>query len=545
MQGREAQVDETTDLTQELQDLGGRIETADSAITHPMRIADPVVRNRSHQFSNETSQLLRHRLQYAALDISIVMGLSYLGNLWIGNHEWLILRTVMWVSAIASYLGLRSRVVWGQGWLRAVEGLLFGGVAVQLGLMMGSRMVFFVQAGDAPSLIGTHYLYLTAFCLHILTYGIFMPNTWKRAAVVTVCIAFVPYVVWEMVELWHPEIGVLAAENRAMAPIPLSLIAALIGTFGSHIINRTRREAFQAKQLLQYRLLDRLGQGGMGEVYRAEHVLMKRPCAIKLIQPDKAADPRALDRFEKEVIATAKLSHWNTIDIYDYGRTSEGTLFYVMELLDGLNLQQLIDEVGCLPPARAIYLMTQACQALHEAHACGLIHRDVKPANLFVTRRGGYCDVLKVLDFGLVKESQVAERESKVGRFCGTPAFMAPEQAFRYDEVDSRADIYSLGIVMYHLLTGRLPFEATTAVEWIMAHANEPPPPLRSIRPEISLALEGVVMRCLQKQPGDRYATALELHDALRGVACDEPWSPEFAHAWWAERTERQSGSAV
>ncbi|MCU0713174.1 MAG: protein kinase [Pirellula sp.] len=497
-----------------------------------------VVENRkTPRFSEETSKLLRSRLQYAALDIWVVLTISFVGNLLASNHEWLILRTVVLVSALVSYLLLRGTRPFSPLGLRLFELTLFGGLALQLGLMMTSRLIYFASLNDAVSVASTKYLYFTAFCLHVLTYSIFMPNTWKRAAVVTTLIAIVPYAIWYFVIATNPSVLTLANQNKAVAPIPVTLIAALIGTFGSHIINRARREAFQAKQLLQYRLLDRLGEGGMGEVYRAEHILLKRPCAIKLIQPGKANDQHTIDRFEKEVVATAKLSHWNTIDIYDYGRTPDGTFFYVMELLEGMNLQELIYQYGPMDQGRVVYLLLQACLALNEAHESGMIHRDIKPANLFVTKRGGFWDVLKVLDFGLVKETSDDATNREKGAFCGTPGFMAPEQAFRYDQVDARSDIYALGAVAYFLLSGRPIFSKSNVIELIAAHANDPVPSLATIVPTISPKLEQIVLRCLKKFPEERYASTIDLYEDLMTTGLHENWDATKAKSWWSERS--------
>jgi serine/threonine-protein kinase len=485
------------------------------------------------RFSEETNKLLRSRLQYAALDLWVVLSISFVGNLFASNNEWLVLRTAVLISAMVSYLLLRGKRPFSQLSLRAFEFILFGGLALQLGLMMTSRLTYFAGLDDATSLVSTQYLYFTAFCLHVLTYSIFMPNTWKRAAIVTTLIAVVPYAIWYVLTTINPQVLALANQNKAAAPIPVTLIAALIGTFGSHIINRARREAFQAKQLLQYKLLDRLGHGGMGEVYKAEHILLKRPCAIKLIQPGKANDPHTVDRFEKEVVATAKLSHWNTIDIYDYGRTPDGTFFYVMELLDGMNLQEIIDRHGPMDQSRVVYLLLQACLALNEAHESGMIHRDIKPANLFVTMRGGFWDVLKVLDFGLVKETSDDESNREKGGFCGTPGFMAPEQAFRYNQVDSRTDIYALGAVAYFMLGGRPIFLRKNVFELIAAHANDPVPPLTTILPGISPKLEQIVMRCLAKFPEERYASTNDLYNDLMSTGLHESWSSAKAKMWW------------
>ena len=212
----------------------------------------------------------------------------------------------------------------------------------------------------------------------------------------------------------------------------------------------------------------------MGHVYLAEHRLLKRPCAIKLIHPDRAGDAHTLARFEREVRMTAQLSHWNTIEIFDYGRTDDGTFFYVMEYLPGFSLQDLLDRYGPLPAERVVHLLRQLCQALREAHQVGLIHRDIKPANVFAAKRGGLYDVVKLLDFGLVKP--VGENPSvslsQEGGISGTPLYMSPEQARGQSDLDGRSDIYSLGAVAYTLLTGRPPFEGTNPIDVVISHAR-------------------------------------------------------------------------
>ena len=246
---------------------------------------------------------------------------------------------------------------------------------------------------------------------------------------------------------------------------------------GAHVIYTVRREAFEARQLGQYRLKNKLGSGGMGEVYEAEHQLLKRPCAVKLIRPDKAGDKTVLARFEREVRATAALTHWNVIAIYDYGRSDDGTFYYVMELLPGMSLDQLVRQCRVLPADRAIHFLHQTCAALNEAHSKGLIHRDIKPANIFATERGGVYDVVKVLDFGLVRETLTNLGEANLtqtGTFSGSPLYMCPEQAKSYDKLDARSDIYSVGTVAYHLVTGTPPFTGDSAWEIIVAHSRDP-----------------------------------------------------------------------
>src|SRR5437763_6726167 len=217
--------------------------------------------------------------------------------------------------------------------------------------------------------------------------------------------------------------------------------AVAIAVFGSHKIRALYEEVHEARRMGHYRLKDVLGFGGMGAVCLAEHVLLRRPCAIKVIRPDQAGDPRTLIRFEREVQATATLTHWNTVEIFDYGHTEDGTFYYVMEYLPGMNLEDLVEQHGPMPPERAVHFLRQVCQALREAHSIGLIHRDIKPSNIFACERGKVYDVAKLLDFGLVKGVGTEGDKVKLtrdGAFTGSPAFMSPEQALGRNHLDAR-----------------------------------------------------------------------------------------------------------
>ncbi|NQU22874.1 MAG: serine/threonine protein kinase, partial [Candidatus Nealsonbacteria bacterium] len=232
----------------------------------------------------------------------------------------------------------------------------------------------------------------------IFTYALFVPNTWRRAAVVIGVLAATPIAMVLMMMLRHEEVYEALPVGELTGFALSIVVAAVTGLFGVDTIGSLRRQAFEARQLGQYRLTRKIGAGGMGEVYLAEHQMLKRACAIKLIRPGKAGDPKVLARFQREVRATAKLSHWNTVEIFDYGNTEDGTFYYVMEFLPGLSLRDVVDRFGPLPPERVIHLLSGVCDALEEAHAAGLIHRDIKPGNIFAAQRGGVYDVAKLLD---------------------------------------------------------------------------------------------------------------------------------------------------
>jgi serine/threonine-protein kinase len=370
----------------------------------------------------------------------------------------------------------------------------------------------------------------------LVFYGFFVPNTWRRCAGVLGVVAICPIAVTLGVGLWENTLGLLSDALQEM-----SIWAGLgwaMAVYGSHKITQLRREVAEARKLGQYRLTRRLGIGGMGEVWLAEHHLLKRPCAIKLIRSELVGDPATLSRFQREVRATAMLAHPNAVRIYDYGVADDGTFYYTMEYLPGLTLQELVEKNGPLPPERAIYLLRQACSALGEAHRLGLVHRDLKPGNLIACPLGGVPDVLKVLDFGLVRNIR-GEREqeglSLDDCIIGTPDYLSPEQASGQPNVDARSDIYSLGAVGYFLLSARPPFEGRTYHHVLVAHLEESPQPFAALGKDVPADLEVVILRCLEKNPADRFADAKSLADALADCACASAWSESKAARWWAE----------
>jgi serine/threonine-protein kinase len=266
--------------------------------------------------------------------------------------------------------------------------------------------------------------------------------------------------------------------------------------------------------------------------------MLKRACVVKLIRPDKVGDEKTMARFQREVETTARLSHWNTVEILDYGRTEDGTFYYVMEYLPGMTLAELVKKHGPLPPERVIYLLLQVCDALREAHQVGFVHRDIKPENMVVTQRGGIHDVAKVLDFGLVEPitDEHGPRERPDGLITGSPLFMSPEQAAGSVVVDPRTDIYSLGAVAYYLLTGRPPFVGHRVVELLAAHAREEPVPPSQHNPEVPCDLEQVTRKCLEKDPADRFQSMSALTDALLACEAAGRWSRTQAARWWQDR---------
>lgn len=306
----------------------------------------------------------------------------------------------------------------------------------------------------------------------------------------------------------------------------------LCGRLEKMALARLRRARLEAvlldHQVGNYAIEEKLGEGGMGVVYRARHCLMKRPAAVKLLQ-STSFDRAAVQRFESEVQLTCQLTSPNTVAVYDYGVTPQGLLYYAMEYIEGLTLNNLVNRFGPLTDGRTIHLLLQACRSLQEAHDCGLIHRDIKPDNIMLTRRGGVCDVVKVLDFGLA-----CTMDGRHQGVCGTPAFLAPEAIMSPETADARRDIYALGAVGYFLLTGSHLFDARETPDVLRAQVRTVPPPLskRSDRP-IDPALEAAIMSCLAKDPGLRPPSAARFAELLARCPSAADWSDQHATEWW------------
>jgi hypothetical protein len=354
---------------------------------------------------------------------------------------------------------------------------------------------------------------------------------------------------------WLPEYGMgVATEVSAkeafrtlnlvrQAFIVLFLLLALsaIGIFAFTLWVETlqaslRNDSLALRRLGQYVLLQEIGRGANGMVYRARHALLRRPVAIKLLSPDQTNEATAA-RFEHEVQMTSQLTHPNTVAIYDYGRTPEGLFYYAMEFLSGINLDQLVRKFGPQPEGRVIHILRQVCGSLAEAHRIGLIHRDIKPANILLTRRGGTCDVVKVLDFGLVKVRNLrAPDTATANAVVGTPHFIAPEAVKTPQAVDGSSDIYSLGAVGYWLVTGKTLFDSSEVQELLDGHVKAMPktPSVRLGR-QISSDLEELIMKCLSKDPLQRPRNAETLEEALARCAPTQRWSVQDAEKWWTQ----------
>lgn len=355
-------------------------------------------------------------------------------------------------------------------------------------------------------------------------------------------------------------VAILAACTFALerAPLPIakpailvavglwSAIGVAVSTLASHVIYGLRAEAHAARKLGQYTLEEKIGEGGMGVVYRARHAMLRRPTAVKLLAPGREGEVDAA-RFEREVQATSALTHPNTIAIYDYGRTPEGTLYYAMEYLDGIDLERLVRIDGPQPPGRVIKILTQVCGALAEAHDAGIVHRDVKPANIVLGQRGGLPDVAKVLDFGLARcvggsgtaaDGAILASGAFGAAITGTPLYLAPEAIVDPAKADARSDLYALGCVAYWLLTGRTPFDGENPTAVFARHLSERPPRPSEIVRTLPADLEAVVLACLEKSPSARPSDARTLSRALGSCASAHEWTEDDGRAWWRTRGE-------
>jgi serine/threonine-protein kinase len=491
--------------------------------------------------------VLRTRLRAAILILLVVFVLSALKSVWLHGIAFghrpprFVLR-----DGEIIVLGIASALLWSRRplsmtSLRLIELTVFGMLAAYFGWLQvetyhDGAVLNALAPGHEPMvfrLVGTSAAF--GWSLLIVLYGTFIPNTWRRCAGVVAGLAGLPVALL----LADSQIDrATGADVLSVLPemVLLMATAAAIAVFGSHKIRELQKKAHEAQSIGPYRLKHVLGMGGMGVVYLAEHVLLRRPCAVKLISPRQAGDPRTLMRFEREVQAAAALTHWNTVEVFDYGHTEDGTFYYVMEYLPGLDLEDMVVSYGPLPPARAVHLLRQVCQALGEAHGIGLIHRDIKPSNIIACERGGIHDVAKLLDFGLAKtfgEGSRAANLTAEGAFTGSPAYMSPEQALGRTRLDARSDIYNVGAVAYFLMTGKLTFDRPSGLAMLHAHAREPFVPCPEFTELVPVDLQRVIQRCLEKDPDRRFPNVAALEKALAECRGMSEWTPERAAEWW------------
>ena len=427
---------------------------------------------------------------------------------------------------------------------------------VELATLFLGTAAFSAIALVVDMLANPDMLVRTLLTYMLLVYAVYVPST-ARHTLLVAALMTVPMLasIFMAFSHWDPalhdppaapwpkgNIGDMKWPATLVTAFFWSIVVAMAASF-SHTIYGLRKAVNDIRRLGQYALEEKLGEGGMGVVYRASHAMLRRPTAIKLLHPDRAGAD-ALMRFEREVQRTAMLTHPNTVTVFDYGRTTEGVFYYAMELLDGASLHEIVEIDGAQPAERVIHLLAQAAASLAEAHDAGLIHRDVKPGNILVVDRGGIADLVKVVDFGLVKDVRsdsaadvtITSNES----ITGTPLYMAPETITAPDRVDARADIYALGAVGYWLLTGTHVFRGSTTME-VLAHHLHTTPDRPSVRLNalVDRDLEDVLLACLAKAPGDRPASAHLLRDRLLACAAARRWTNVKGAQWWKDQRHR------
>ncbi|HEX7680278.1 MAG TPA: serine/threonine-protein kinase [Thermoanaerobaculia bacterium] len=412
--------------------------------------------------------------------------------------------------------------------------------------------------------LGLGYMVLTALALGVLFHWEHVPSSWPISptiswigVVVLMFAAIVPSAPVKMliagvIAVSMNPVGMLIARSRGtwdfgptsnvlLMHYPDYLLAG-VAVVISHVLTNLGRQVAKAREMGSYRLGALLGKGGMGEVYQATHRMLARPAAIKLIRPEmiRAEDGErahvAVQRFRREAEAAANLRSPHTVELYDFGVTGDQTMYFVMELLEGMDLQSLVVQYGPLPANRTIYILHQVCESLEEAHVRGLVHRDIKPANIHLGRLGLQYDFVKVLDFGLVKSMAATNAgyslATAAGITPGTPAYMSPEMALG-EPIDGRADIYALGCVAYYLLTGTLVFEAGNVFQLMAKRLRDDPiPPSQRTSLPIPPALDRLVLACLERKPENRPASAAALSRSLAAIDLP-PWDEAQAAAWW------------
>ncbi len=493
--------------------------------------------------SDAVAGLLRTLLGVAIGLMLCAALLALVRDLVAGTGTPLALLVLVVVQAAIGVALLRAET-WPLRRLRILEALAFGSTTAYLAGSGYRALALAASQADTTLALARWNTLLVSCVFLILAYGTLVPNPWRRAAVSIGAMAATPVGVALALrarEVPTGPIRELATSQLAMESLSVLVMAVILAILATYIIGRYFDTAYKTRLETMYSLERRIGSGGMGEVWLAEHHTLARPAAVKLIRAATLGRGTVSDlmlrRFEREAKLTASLRSAHTIEVYDFGVTNDGTFYYAMEHLEGLDLATLVERFGPLPAGRVIYLLRQACASLGEAHHKGMIHRDIKPANLFTCRMGLAHDFVKVLDFGLVKTEAHEDGATDLtieGTASGTPGYMAPEMALDPGAVDNRADIYALGCVAYLLLTGEPVFEASTPLATLLEHVKSTPvPPSERTELPIPEALEAVILRCLDKDPARRYQSATELRAALAACPLEEPWDEARAAQWW------------
>ncbi|MEC7524673.1 MAG: serine/threonine-protein kinase [Myxococcota bacterium] len=409
------------------------------------------------------------------------------------------------VFAIAQ---LKRRRDLGTRTLRGIELSLFGIVAICISIRLSLQGAWITP-------------YTSFLTLLLMTHGMLLGSHWRRSLVPVLAMTASVPLTFGVASLILPEVGALVGEAETWsifftfyAPV---VGAALISLVAGHSVYQLRAQVSEAKSLGRYRLRRRIARGGMGEIWKAFHAGLQRDVAVKLMQPRLGQDDIAVRRFEREVRTLAELTHPNIVRVFDYGATDAGVWYYAMELLEAKDLTEVIAAEGPMEPARALRLVTQAAEALGEAHARGIVHRDVKPSNLLLVRSGASREFVKLIDFGIAAESGADLTLTATGMIVGTPGYIAPE-VITGGEASPAADVYALGMVLYVMLTGTEPFDGGTPNEIIRAALAAPPGPPSAARPGITESVDRLVMRCLARDPAARFADGEELATGLRRV---------------------------
>jgi len=475
----------------------------------------------------------------------------------------LIAATLWFLGTLGDRIALLAMTHGDRKWLHWQGTDVIAGLSILVSL----SLFFYIRKGDRdPRFVlnlGQVFLVLMAFALGLMIHWFRVPKEWAVSpmiswigAVVLMSAAIVPNaprntLIAGLIAVSMNPVGMLIAKARGAWDFgSLSNVLVMhypdylmvgVAFVISRVVMRLGQKVTRAREMGSYQLVTLLGKGGMGEVWRARHQMLARDAAIKLIQPDMLSRTSGGNavlvrrRFEQEAKATAALRSPHTVELYDFGVTKDGVFYYVMELLDGIDLESLVKKFGPQPPTRVVSILRQVCRSLADAHSHGMIHRDIKPTNIFLCRLGNEYDFVKVLDFGLVKVLDVQETQITIeGATTGTPAYMAPEMAMGNSPLDGRTDLYGLGCVAYWLITGSLVFEEKGATAMLLAHVQKAPiAPSKRIAATVPASLDRAIMMCLAKDPAQRPASAEVLGRMLESSDGIVSWTPEDAEAWW------------